>query len=191
MSTSVIILGLLIAGLIVFLVGMARARAANKSSGEPLHSRPGYHGAYLLIWTVLPALLVTLLWAAAEPTVVRQLVTSALPDNVKSLSPAEQSLVVGKINSVARGLPSLSREELEIIKRARYGFATTADAQRVLQERGVALGSAPEPFVITAAYDQLFYQTWSRWMAAGTAAFLAFGCFLYSCLLYTSDAADE
>ena len=34
----------------------------------------------------------------------------------------------------------------------------------------MALGSAPEPFVITAAYDQVEYERWSRLLNTGAAA---------------------
>ena len=37
----------------------------------------------------------------------------------------------------------------------RFGFTAPDDALRILQDRGVALGSAPEPFIMTAAYDQV------------------------------------
>lgn len=180
MSTYVIVSGLLVAGVIAAIVGIWRAKAVADRSIARLHSRTGYYGGYLLVWTVLPALLVTLIWAAVQPIVVRELVVGELPANVQSLSPAEQSLVVGKIASVARGLPQLSSDELDTVKRARYGFATPAEAQRLLQERGVVLGSAPEPFVISAAYDQVVYETWGRWMITGIAGGLALLCFIYA-----------
>ena len=42
------------------------------------------------------------------------------------------------------------------------------------------LGSAPEPYVITAAYDQARYTATSRWLATGVAAALAALCFGYA-----------
>jgi phosphate transport system permease protein len=176
-STLSLGLGLLIAAIVAYLVGATRARSfaarAGKARDERPHSRPGYHGAYLALWTALPALVVLLLWSAVQPTVVRELVVDSLPPTVKSLSAAEQSLVVGKIAAVARGIPRLSRQEFDTVKRARFGFTTPEEAQRVLQERGVALGSAPEPFVISAAYDQVFYETSGQWILTGVVAGLA------------------
>ena len=180
MSTSSIVLGLVVAGLVAYFIGLLRARSVAHKSPDRLHSRPGYYGGYLLVWTILPALIVTLAWAAAEPIVVRHLISEGLPQEVKSLSKPRQSLVIGKIDSVAEGLPKLSPEEFETVKKARYGFITPADAQRVLQERGVVLGSAPQPFVISAAYDQVQYQRWSRWVATGVGVALSLLCFLYA-----------
>jgi phosphate transport system permease protein len=178
--TYVIILGLLIAGVIAFLIGAWRAKSVADQSINRLHSRTGYYGGYLAIWTVLPALIVTILWAVAQPIVVRELVVQDLPADVLSLSPAEQSLIVGRIGSIAEGLPKLSSDEFDIVKRVRYGFSAPADAHRVLQERGVVLGSAPEPYVISAAYDQVLYETWGRWMLTGLAGGLMLLCFIYA-----------
>src|SRR5262249_15287245 len=158
------------AGVVSYALGVWRARGIARRTGEQPHSRPGYYGTYLAIWTVLPALILVLLWSAAQPIIIREMVADTLPQTVKDMSDAERSLVVGKIASVAKGLPTLSPTELEIVKKARFGFATADDAQRVLQERGVALGSAPEPFVIAAAYDQLYYETLGRRLVAGIAA---------------------
>ncbi len=180
MSTSVLLLGLCVAALIAFVVGLSRANALAKKGDALLHSRPGYYGAYFALWTLLPALLVTLAWSAAEPTVIRNVVSGQLPEDVRSLSTAEQSLVIGRINAVARGLPKLSRDDYELVRRTRYGFTSPADAQKVLQERGVALGSAPEPYVIAAAYDQVEMQNKSQLALSAIAAGLAALGFLYA-----------
>ena len=50
----------------------------------------------------------------------------------------------------------------------------------MLQERGVALGSAPEPYVIAAAYDQADLQDRSKLYITGIAIGLALLGFLYA-----------
>ena len=180
MSTTTIVLGLLIAARATFALATWRARVLDRNTEGRLHSRPGYYGGYLAIWTVLPALILTLVWGAAEHTVVRSLVKDNLPQNVQALSHAEQTLVLGRINAIARGIPRLSEQDREVIKRARLGFTTMDEAQRVLQTRGVVMGSAPAAYMITSAYDQVTYQTSSRWIATGLALALALGGFVYA-----------
>ena len=51
---------------------------------------------------------------------LRHMVGETLPQSVKNLSPAERSLVVGRISSVAKGLPTLSRQDYDQYYR---GFA--------------------------------------------------------------------
>ncbi len=180
MPTSIILLGLCVAALLAFVLGLSRANALAKKGDAQLHSRPGYYGAYLALWTLLPALIVTLLWSAFEPSVIRSMVSSSLPENVRALSPAEQSLVIGRINAVAAGLPNLNRDEYDVVRRTRYGFTSPADAQKVLQDRGVALGSAPEPYVIAAAYDQVELQGHAKTILTAIAVALAALGFLYA-----------
>lgn len=180
MSTSAIVLGLLLAGIACYVFGTWRARQiARKSEAKP-HSRPGYYGAYLAVWTVLPALILVLLWGGFERTAVRSMVANQLPESVQALSSAEQTLVLGRIDSISRGIPLLSPNELEVIKRVRLGFSTTDDAKRILQSKGVVMGSAPQTYMITAAYDQVGYETTSRWLATGIAALLAICGFVYA-----------
>lgn len=180
MSTSVLFLGLLVAALLAFGLGLSRANALAKKGDAHLHSRAGYYGTYLALWTLLPALIVLGIWSAAEAPIIRGVVSAGLPENIKALTPAEQSLIVGRINSVARGLPRLTPEEFETVRKVRYGFTTPAEAQRVLQERGTVLGSAPEPYVISAAYDQVELQQRSRTMLTALIAALALGGFAYA-----------
>ncbi len=143
MSTSVILLGLIVASLLAFALGVSRANSLAKKGDAHLHSRPGYFGTYLALWTLLPALIVTLLWTAAEPKVVRHLIGNSMPASVQALSPAEQSLIVGRINAVARGLPNLSREDFDVVRKARYGF--TAPEKLSACCRSVASRSARRP----------------------------------------------
>ncbi|MDP1778443.1 MAG: phosphate ABC transporter permease family protein, partial [Brevundimonas sp.] len=54
-------LPILIAAAVAAYVGgrtMARRRGLALPAGERSHSRPGQHGAYALIWTTVPALIV-------------------------------------------------------------------------------------------------------------------------------------
>ncbi len=146
------ILGILLAAAVVaFFIGRARAvRAADAAS---LHSRPAYHGAYLAIWTALPAILLLVLWTSGERPVLRHLVMQDLPASVQQLSDAERALTLSVVGSIANGLTRLSADELEIVRKARYGFVTTEDARDVLGKHGVVLGSAPERYLLAAADD--------------------------------------
>ena len=74
MSSLAILAILLATAVVVYFVGRAKARSAAAAPGVKPHSRPPYHGAYLAIWTVLPALLFLPVWSAAEGPALRQLV---------------------------------------------------------------------------------------------------------------------
>src|SRR5690606_12284619 len=88
-------------------------------------------------------------------------------------------LTLGRINSIAKGLPELSAGEFEVIERARLGFTPMSEAQRLLQEKGVVIGSEPEAFLISAAYDEVVYRQTSRWLLTGLAGFAVLAGFVY------------
>jgi phosphate transport system permease protein len=88
-------------------------------------------------------------------------------------------LTLGRINSIAEGLPELSAGEFEVIERARLGFTPMSEAQRLLQEKGVVIGSEPEAFLISAAYDEVVYRQTSRWLLTGLAGFAVLAGFVY------------
>ena len=57
-------------GLIGWLAARSRAWAFKRASAEPIHSLPGYHGWYVALWTLVPALLFALVWAAISPGLI-------------------------------------------------------------------------------------------------------------------------
>lgn len=179
-SSLLIILGLLAVAAVSYFLGISRARATVGGEVSRLHSRVGYYGSYVAIWVLLPALLVTAAWISGEQTAIRQLIAQNLPAQATGQREGLITLTLGQISSIAEGLPKLSKEEFAIVERARLGFASISDAQKVLQDNGVVLGSTPEPYVIAAAYDQAVYQRTSRWILTGLAAFLAFGGLAYA-----------
>ncbi len=162
MSSLSILAVLLIAGVIAYFVGRIRSIRVCKGEQHALHSRPSYHGFYLAVWTVLPAVLVLVLWAAAERPVQNYLAMKEMPASVLETSDAQKSLTMSVVDSIATGLPKLSSEEREVVRKARYGFVTSADARDVLARHGVILGSPPERYVLAAADELAISRAWSR-----------------------------
>lgn len=179
MSVSTIILGILAAAAVAFVVGLGKARAAQAAGTAQMHSRLGYYAWYLAILTGLPAIVFTLVWAAAEPIVITRLIDADLPASIQQQSAAERTLTLGQIEAVADGLPRLDAASRDTVRKARLGFVTMDEAQRVLQQKGVVLGSAPKPFIINAAVDMLEYRSWSRMALAGAAGLIALAGFFY------------
>ncbi|MEO1610181.1 MAG: phosphate ABC transporter permease subunit PstC [Pseudomonadota bacterium] len=185
------ILGLLIAGLIAFFLGIARARAAankfpeikmHSRLGYKMHSRLGYYGAYCLIWTAIPAIILTLLWGAFSPNLVYRMVQAELPQSVQELSDAEQNLIMGRIGSIAEGVQKLSYEDKKILRGVRIGVSTVETAAEILRNNGVILGGLPEPYIIGLAYDQVVFKDWSRWLITVIAYVMAFIGFQFAYL---------
>jgi phosphate transport system permease protein len=171
-SLGALLLSLIGLAVVAFMIGYARAARLERGGDRPLHSRPGYHGGYLALWTSLPAILVLLVWAAVERPFIDAEARAALPERVLQSSNAQIGLTMSIVKSVAPGLKTFSREDLQAAK------ASPETAQRLLAQRGIAVASAPDPAVIGAA-EVLNRLRWeSNLSKTFAAAFLAlFGFF--------------
>jgi len=74
------------------------------ASGQRLHSLAGFHGAFAVCVSGLPALIFVLLWLLFDDTVIEAMIMSRLPaDQVAGLGTGELSLVKSELRSIATG----------------------------------------------------------------------------------------
>ncbi len=108
---------------------MGRQRAELMASTKHLHSRPGYHGAFIAIWSLIAGFAILLFWIIFEPTVARWLLVSWLPASDQELPEAQLSLLITNIvNQVTSGIATsqLTPEQAA----AGAGYATFRDVAR-------------------------------------------------------------
>jgi phosphate transport system permease protein len=173
-TLSVLLTILLVALIPIFMIGLLKARGLARDNPRILHSRPGYYGGYIAIWSVLPALIFLLIWSAVSPAMINRLVRAELPDSVTQQSTGQVSLIMGTVEAVARGLPVLTLAE-------RSEIATNPAAVRdILGKAGVILAAEPEPYVIAAAYRLNEVRSLNQWLMTGIAAALGILGFLFA-----------
>ena len=97
---ALVLIGLTIVG---FRLGRGRAVAGAATSGEHLHSLPGYYGSYVALWCGLPAFLLLAFWLAFETTVIEGLVVSGLPQAMQELPSNRLNLILNDIRNLATG----------------------------------------------------------------------------------------
>jgi phosphate transport system permease protein len=102
-NLTVILATLLILTAIGYFMGRQRAFATVGGRASQLHSLPSYHGAYVALWCLLPALLLFVLWMLAEPHVLRALIIGALPPELANLPDNQLGLVLNDIQNIAEG----------------------------------------------------------------------------------------
>lgn len=76
MSITTLFLLLLGFGVIAFFTGRARAKMMQPVSGSRPHSRPNYHGWYVVLWAIVPAVLFLAVWSVISPGLVTQAILS-------------------------------------------------------------------------------------------------------------------
>ncbi len=103
MLTSVF-LALLLLIFIGYIIGVRRAYGVVGGNQTQLHSRPGYHGAFVAAWVGIPSLLLVLIWLLFQSTVIDNLLLMSLPESaLEGKQPAEVDLLLAQIKSVAAG----------------------------------------------------------------------------------------
>lgn len=190
MSTTLLISVVLALGVVGWLVGNWRARASVEGKTSKLHSRPGYYGAYVLLWTTLPALVLIILWSAISPTVISSFVASKLPEAIQSGPEQAKNLTLSTINMVERGLAALTPEELEKTS------DPATNVKALLMSKGVPLAVSPEPFAVDTARYQLTLKNSSQLLITLSALGLAvlglmFGFFQVGPKLRSRNAVEK
>jgi phosphate transport system permease protein len=85
--------------------GTTRAKTVAERSGgmRSLHSLPSHYGMFTALSSVIPALLVFIIWRIFEETIITSLVVKSLPVDIQQLSANRLSLVLNEMKNVAFG----------------------------------------------------------------------------------------
>jgi phosphate transport system permease protein len=168
-STTLLIATILTFGPLAWLAGWQRATRAAHRSNLILHSRPGYSGSYAMLWTVLPALGLAIVWASAERMAIGQAVLTKLPAEVRAMPESARSLVVGTVGAVATGIRRLTPAELDAVR------SNSVDVKDLLGSKGIPLASTPPHYVVDAALTTVGLTTASRLAATAVCLTVALG----------------
>ena len=103
MQTAIFLTALLLLTLIGYYMGRSRSLAVSGNRPSQLHSLPSYHGAYVVMWCGLPALLIVIAWLVLEPVIANWILSANLPEDARALSQAQLALLINDIKNLALG----------------------------------------------------------------------------------------
>ena len=175
MSPLWLLAAIFIVALVGTVLGRARAQAIVDGNVAALHSRPGYYGSYVFIWTALPAILFMVAVLVAQPFLFRSIIDQDLRSGYADACALEsaridgdtdaevpkicqdfeqyetletrRSLMEGVVTNVANGLELLNDEELTQIRTGLVAVRPT------MAKYGVALAENVNKTVVNAAFD--------------------------------------
>lgn len=198
MSPLWLLAAIIIVALMGALLGRNRAISSVKGDISTLHSRPGYYGSYVLIWTALPAIMFMAGLLVIQPLYFQSVTDKKLRTGYETACAREMSLIEGEadakepkicsdkneyetletrralmqgvVSSVADGLLLLDSEEM---KQLRSGVVAV---RPTLAKKGVALAENVNNAVVAAAHTLNEARSFSRWvLLAGVASLLLLG----------------
>lgn len=102
---SYLFLTIIVMSAVAFFVGQATGKRFAAAGETPdMHSLPSYHGAYVAVWVGIPSLVLVLIWALFQSSIIDSLLWSSLPDHLTSgADAANRSLLLSEIRNVAEG----------------------------------------------------------------------------------------
>ncbi len=170
MSTSLLLLIIALIGFIAFLAGRARSFARSGGKLASLHSLPGYHGSYVAIWAMLPALLLLAVMARRSSDLCRLHRSLRLFQNrLAEPGGSHRSARAGSGQVRGRGLrtPECGRDRCNRERLDQHAGSPGA--------KGVALAGEGEPYMIQSAQQFNAMRQYSRWLMSAV-VLLGFRC---------------
>lgn len=81
------------------------------STGGSLHSLPTHYGGYAVVWTVMPALLVLVLWTIFQPLVLESMIISSLPPDRQGMADLALNSLIGDVHNLAVGERAVNADD--------------------------------------------------------------------------------
>jgi phosphate transport system permease protein len=142
-SSSTLLLVVVGLAVLAYYLGRQRAVSAAASAGPRVfHSLPGYHGGYVALWCVLPALLLLALWQVVEPIWLRDAVLGQLPDEVRALPREQLGLIYNDIRNLVEGNVVSSNPSAQVLAAAARYAALRQSSRGLAAAAVLVLGVA-------------------------------------------------
>ncbi len=137
-------------GAIGYVLGRQRAMASAGGDIRVLHSLPSYYGTNVSLFSIVPALLVLVIWLMVQPQIIQRQVVEMIPDTVATTS-GELSLVMSDVRRVANGLDQAVDQGVLTANEAGTISTDETNIRETLGGIGVALGRDVSADVLQAA----------------------------------------
>ena len=146
MSTLMVLVIVIAIGAAGYFIGRQRAIGKEDGTVKP-HSLPHYHGWWVFLASELPAILFIAVWAAGTGVYLERSAIAELPTRTADTVIASQSLELGMVSGIARGLDKLSDAERANLPQ------TFAELRPLLASKGVALATEGQDYMIPIAVE--------------------------------------
>lgn len=120
MPPSILLIVLLLLSYAGYQIGKRRSLASVDGKIRELHSLPGFYGLYSALWSIIPALIVTVIWLSLETAWVSGNVISTLPEEMQQLSNSRLYLVLNDIKNVVNGVTVATQTDPVILEAAQH-----------------------------------------------------------------------
>lgn len=129
--TSLALFTILLFVITAYFAGRHRSLAVVSGNPSKLHSRPTYHGAYIALWTGIPATLFVLLWLLFQNSFIDGMIVRSLsPATIEGLDAGQVQLIINEIKAIAGG--NVFREPTPEIRALAESYNSWTETSRYL-----------------------------------------------------------
>ncbi|WP_428541302.1 phosphate ABC transporter permease subunit PstC [Profundibacter sp.] len=185
MSAFAILLILFALAAIGYVLGRIRAMKSAGGSIRALHSLPHYYGWNVALFTIIPALVLLVLWLVVQPAWIDVKVAETLPQG--TMDDGTYSLMMSDVRRLADGLDRAVSKGVISNDEANAISAQRVDIRTIMGSVGVALGSNVRPKVLAAAQKlRALGQVGNMWRSVAVVLLAVLGL-LFGLRMITSD----
>ncbi|WP_099612264.1 phosphate ABC transporter permease subunit PstC [Vibrio fujianensis] len=106
MSNMMLMVVLLAVMALAYQLGLTRSKkvaSTNTGQVQRLHSRPVYHGMLTLLWAIVPAFIVFVLWSIFSPSLIQYFVLDHLPAEFQPTTADHARVLMNRLNNLVSG----------------------------------------------------------------------------------------
>lgn len=152
MSASLIVLIIIALGVVGFVLAYSRATSIERK-GQKMHSRPHYYGWWTFLITVIPALLVLVLWDAGSSIYLEQRASSHLDAQIGEGQQRNHSLALGTIRSLTNAFSQTNEDLSALAARNAVAPLSYAALRTDMAEKGIILPTDGDDYLVPIAID--------------------------------------
>ena len=104
-----------------------------------LHSLPAFYGFYTSLWSIIPALIVMVLWLSIESSWLANSVIAGLPETLRQLPKSQLYLVLNDIKNVVNGTTLSTQSDQVILDAAKHYQGLESLSHNLLAMFAIAL----------------------------------------------------
>ena len=155
-----------------YILGRSRAMQSAGGDRRDLHSLPSYYGSNVALKSVVPALLVLVIWLVAQPFYVNSVVSGMIPDSaIKEGS--SLGLVLAEVRRTAEGLDNAVALGAMSEDFARNANADFSDITTRLKDAGQVVTSKVTQPLLRAAQEYRIVSATGNLLMSGVVILLA------------------
>lgn len=157
-----------------FILGRSRALQSAGGDSRDLHSLPTYYGSNVAMKSVVPALMVLVVWLIAQPFVVNNSVSKMIPES-EIADGSSRGLVLAEVRRAAEGLDNAVSMGVMTEDFARNARADFTDVTTRLKDAGQIVTSQITQPVLRAAQRYRIMSATGNWIMTGVVILIGLG----------------